>query len=480
MKRANLLFILSDQYSREVLGCYGNPIAKTPNLDQIAERGVRFDNAYTNSPICIPARASLATGRYVHEIGCWDNSFPYDGSVRSWHHRVRDQGYETDAIGKLHFKSRNDDNGFGTEIETMHVVNGIGDVLGCLRHDPNNFDKRSGALNAGPGDSSYIRYDARNSENACRWIMKHKSGDQPWALFLGFALPHPPTTAPLRWFEYYKQQKLPMPKQWQFDQWPQHEAMVFLRRFFQLDRPLGENAVRRFVAAYYGLCSYVDEQIGKVLSCLQDAGLTDSTRIIFAADHGEAQGARGVFGKFSMYDESCAIPLLMCGPDMPEGKVVETPVSLIDIYPTVLEASNIGADEEERRLPGNSLLPFLSNPTVDRTVFSEYHAVGSHDAIYMLRDLRYKYIYHVGQRPQLFDARNDPEERIDLAKNPSWSRKLADLEFKLRLIANPEDTDRRAKEDQRARIASAGGEAHVRKTGTFDNTPVPGEDPDYM
>src|SRR5205085_11291871 len=115
VKPANLLFILSDEHSRRVLGSYGHGMIRTPNLDRLAASGVRFTSAYCNSPICVPSRAALATGRYVHDIRFWDNGIPYDGSVPSWHRRLRDAGHEVTAIGKLHFRSADDDNGFTEE-----------------------------------------------------------------------------------------------------------------------------------------------------------------------------------------------------------------------------------------------------------------------------------------------------------------------------------------------------------------------------
>jgi len=133
MQPANTLFILSDEHSRRVLGCYGHPMIRTPNLDALAARGVRFADAYTNSPICVPARASLATGRYPHAIRFWDNGIPYDGSVPSWHHRLKEAGHEIVSIGKLHFRSVDDDNGFTEEVMPLHVVDGIGDPAGWLR-----------------------------------------------------------------------------------------------------------------------------------------------------------------------------------------------------------------------------------------------------------------------------------------------------------------------------------------------------------
>src|SRR5437667_1266 len=162
MKPANLLFILSDEHSRRVLGCYGHGMIRTPNLDRLAASGVRFTDAYTNSPICVPARAALHTGQYVHKIRFWDNAIPYDGSVPSWAHRLRDAGHEVTAIGKLHFRSADDDNGFTEEIMPLHVVDGIGDPLGWLR-EPLPVRKATLRLakEAGPGNSSYQDYDDR-------------------------------------------------------------------------------------------------------------------------------------------------------------------------------------------------------------------------------------------------------------------------------------------------------------------------------
>src|SRR5262249_37254661 len=129
MQPANLLFILSDEHSRRVLGCYGHPLIKTPNRDRLAASGMALSAPYTNSPICVPARASLATGRYPHQIRFWDNGIAYDGSIPSWHHRLREAGHEVAAIGKLHFRSGDDDNGFSAEIMPLHINDGIGDPL---------------------------------------------------------------------------------------------------------------------------------------------------------------------------------------------------------------------------------------------------------------------------------------------------------------------------------------------------------------
>src|SRR5262249_8543552 len=135
MKGQNLLIIMSDQHNRRMLGSYGHPIVATPNLDRLAMRGALFENAYTPCPVCVPARAAFPTGKYVHQIGTWDNAMAYDGRVPSWHHLLRDRGHHVVSIGKLHFRSKDDDNGFSDEQIGMHIIDGQGDLLGLIRDE---------------------------------------------------------------------------------------------------------------------------------------------------------------------------------------------------------------------------------------------------------------------------------------------------------------------------------------------------------
>ena len=480
LKPANLLFILSDQHSRDVAGCYGHPMVQTPNLDRLAAGGTRFASAYTSCPICVPARASLATGRYVHQLGTWDNAFPYHGEVPSWGHRLRAAGHQVDSIGKLHFRSADDDNGFSREIDPLHVVDGEGDVLGCLREEAPVRDKRPGIENAGPGDSTYLHYDAGNADHACRWIGEHAGDTHPWMLFLSFVCPHPPYVAPPDDFARYPAGDVALPSQWRQADWPRHPAIEECRRSLNHQEPLDEAIIRKMIAAYWGACTYLDRQIGRVLEALNAAQLADSTRVIYTSDHGESAGARGLFGKHTMYDESAAVPLLMAGPDVPGDRVVTTPVSLVDCFPTVLQGLGVEAEEADRDLPGRSLLEIAGEPDADRTVLSEYHAVGSRHAAFMLRDLRYKYVHHVGGSPQLFDISADPAECNDLASSTGHEELLETFEARLRALLNPEEIDARARQNQREKVEACGGKQAVLRRGTFDNSPVPGETPEFQ
>ena len=479
MQPTNLLFIFSDQHTRRMSGCYGHPVVQTPNLDRLAERGTTFNNAYTNCPICVPARASLATGRYVHQIGHWDNGFPYDGHLPSWHHRLREQGFQADSIGKLHFKGQGTDHGFSQEIEPLHVVEGVGDILGCIRQNPPRRQKRVGILNAGPGDSTYLQYDQRNADNTVRWLNQHTDDEQPWALFASFVCPHPPYIAPPDLYQQYAGQDLPLPAQWQPDQWPDHPAIAAMRHFFHWEEPFTQAELHQLTAAYYGVTTYLDRQIGRVLDALAELGLAETTRVIYSSDHGESLGARGLFGKFTMYEEAAAVPFIMAGPDVPAGKTVNTPVSLVDCFPTIVEAVGAELTPADDDLPGQSLWALAQDDDRQRAVLSEYHALGTENGYLMLRDAQHKLIYHVDGPPQLFDLAADPDETTDLAASPDHQPILTDLEKQLRAIVDPEAANAQAKADQQAKIASFGGEEAVRHRGAFDNSPVPGEKPAF-
>ncbi len=175
---------------------------------------MRFADAYCNSPICVPSRAALATGRYVHQIRFWDNAIAYDGSVPSWHHRLRDAGHEVTSIGKLHFRSADDDNGFSEEIMPLHIVDGVGDPMGWLR-DP--LPVRRAALRlaerAGCGDSDYQGYDDRITAAAIEWLQARASAkpDKPWVLFVSLVCPHFPLIARPEWYNLYPEDGLPRP-----------------------------------------------------------------------------------------------------------------------------------------------------------------------------------------------------------------------------------------------------------------------------
>ncbi|MBI3044942.1 MAG: sulfatase-like hydrolase/transferase [Betaproteobacteria bacterium] len=478
MKPANLLFILSDEHSKKVLGCAGHPMIRTPNLDALAARGTRFGNAYTNCPICVPARASFATGRYVHQVRCWDNAIAYEGQAPAWGHRLMEQGHHVASIGKLHYKeSKPEANGFDEEILPLHIVNGVGDLLGLIRDE---LPRRTGSLKlgpeAGPGESEYTRYDRSIADETVKWL-KHSAPahrDKPWALYVGFVCPHFPLIAPPQFFDLYPEAQVPWPDQYEPDQRPRHPFLDALRQCMCFDEAFDPDMVRRAIAAYFGLVSFLDDNIGRILRALEETGLAESTRVVYSSDHGDNLGARGLWGKSTMYEESAGIPMIMAGPEVPTGRTCDTPVTLADGFPTFIHALGATPDPRDRDLPGASLLDIAHGNTPQRSILSEYHAAGAITASYMIRHGNYKYVHYVGMPPMLFDLQADSHERRDLARESAYKGILSECERLLRKVVDPEVVDKLARSDQQAHIEKNGGKAAILKKGTFRYSPPPG------
>jgi choline-sulfatase len=481
MKPSNLLIVMDDEHTQKALGCYGHPLARTPNIDALAASGTRFENAYTNCPICIPSRASFATGRYVHEIGAWDNAFPYEGRTPSWGHRLQAAGCRTASVGKLHYRNSDLPTGFDEQMIPLHAPNnGVGDIFASVRDNlglPVRRNNERLSTEIGPGESHYIRYDREVTELACRWLKDAPTDrDRPWALFVSLTCPHFPFIAPPAFYEMYPLDEISLPKEGPPGGSAWHPWIKSLHECAPYEAYFDEEKKRIAIAAYLGMCSFVDSNVGKIVGALGEAGLGDSTRIVFASDHGDNLGARGLWGKSTMYEESVAVPAIVSGPGIPAGKTSATPVSLVDLFPTVLDAAGIEPGEEDRDLPGTSLFEIANAPdNPGREIFSEFHALGAVTGLFMLRRGRFKYIHYTDYPPELFDLESDPEELNDLAGDPSHRGTLRELEAGLRAIADPEEVDRRAKADQAALVERHGGREAVIRMGNSFASPPPGE-----
>lgn len=480
MEPKNLIIFMSDGHDPRYLGSAGHPLMHTPALDRLADRGTRFSNAYTPCPICVPARASFATGRHVHQTGCWDNAHAYDGEIPGWGRQVQRAGYPIEAIGKMHFRRAEDPLGFDRQHEPMHIVDGVGMVWGALRDPFPTLDPPFRLIKSvGVGVSNYNLYDRRIANGAAEWLMaRAKESDRPWVLYVGFVAPHPPFVVPREYLDRYPLDQVPLPKAHNAPAESLHPWLRAQREFIAQDRFFRDDEERRLAfASYMALLSFVDAQIGLVLDTLQELGLESETRVLYTSDHGDSPGVRGIWGKFNFYEESAKVPMILSGPGVEPGTVCDTPVSLVDVYPTVLDALNIIRPESDKTLESKSLFDIAGAPTEsDRLVLGQYHAFASPSGGYMLRKGRYKYHYYVGYRPELFDLENDPEELVDLASDPDYEGVLAEMEALLREKLDPEEVDSRAKADQGRLIERHGGPEKALGVGAPGTTPVPGYD----
>ncbi|MGA0392478.1 MAG: sulfatase-like hydrolase/transferase [Rhodospirillales bacterium] len=476
----NVLFIMADEHQQRAAGCYGHPFLKTPSIDALAASGTRFTNAYTNSPICVPARARFATGLQVHETGYWDNAQAYDGRFESWGHALQKAGMYCLSIGKLHYRNETDPTGFNEQIDPMHITEGVGSINNCIKNPlPPPIKRSKMAENIGPGESSYSRYDERTTKNTIDWLEneapKHK--DQPWALFCSFVCPHYPLISPPAFYEMYPHDLIEKPKGSDKD-YPLHPWIEKFRAMQCHDEFFTEETRKVAIASYYGLCSYLDSNIKKVLDTLEACGLRDDTLIIYTADHGENLATRRLWGKANMYEEAANIPLILSGPGVPAGQVIDTPVTLAEGGNTILDALGIG---DHGNPVNQSWIKTANEPNdMNRVAFSQYHAAGADSAAFMIRKGTHKLIYYVNYEPELFDHEADPEEINNVAGDPAYTGVMKDLNAELRKFVNPEKVNAEAQASQAALLAKHGGREAVLSKGSTQGTPPPGEKIEYV
>lgn len=475
----NFLVLISDEHRKDAMGCMGHPIVKTPNLDALAARGALFTNAYTPSPMCVPTRAAIACGNYVHRIGHWDSATPYDGKARSWMRHLRDQGVQVTSIGKLHFRSTDDNNGFSEEILPMHVVGGIGWTIGLLREEAPDYDSTAElAAEVGVGASSYTDYDRQITDAAKAWLAAPKRKDSPWAGFVSLVSPHYPLTCPEEFYSMYDPKVMDLPVGYGESSVPKHPEMQAIARFFDYDRYFDEQKTREAKAAYYGLISFMDSCVGEILAALEESGQAENTVIVYVSDHGDMMVDQGFWTKQIMYEQSVGVPMILAGPGIPPNRLVKTGASLVDLAATAIDVSGVQHDVESLALPGTSLRVISNTPdNPDRTIFSEYHDGGSTTGTFMVRWDHWKYVYYVGQPAQLFNLDTDPKELHDLTiEGVNDTVAIAarrEAELRLRAICDPEAVNARCFADQQIRIAELGGREACQSSYGFGHTPVP-------
>ncbi len=470
---SNVLVICSDQHWRDAAGCYGHPLVLTPNIDALARRGTVFDVAYSAAPICVSARAAMQTGRWVHQLGTWSSAEPYDGSFRGWGHRLQEEGRRVESIGKLHFRSSEDDNGFTQEIIPVHILNGTGFTSSMVRDGLESYASNADfALDIGRGESRYTRYDRKVTELACSWLGDVAPGtDQPWTLFCSFVAPHHPIVAPDTFHDLYDRRQIDLPRLRAPGERPDHPVLDVCQTIWDYDRHFrDDDHVVEARHAYYGYVSFLDDNVGRVLTALEASGEADNTLVIYVSDHGEMLGNHGMWAKMNMYEESSAVPLIAAGPGMPSGQRCASPASHIDLQPTILKAHGL---DGAGGLDGVALQDLAAGGHHDRAVLSEYHERGAVTGMFMMRWRNWKYVAYPGFAPQLFDMADDPVESADLGRHPSHDATRAACEERLGAIVDCEAVNRRCFADQARKIAELGGREAAMEDGGHAYTPMP-------
>lgn len=430
MRRPNIVLFMADQMSALALRAYGNQTALTPHIDALAERGVCFRNAYTNFPICAPSRYSMLTGRLPHAIDAFDNAAELPAATPTLMHYLRRLGYRTTLSGKMHFVGPDQLHGFHERLITdIYPADfaWVPDWRAGPRNAPSGVNLRA-VVEAG----TCIRSMQLDFDEETAWLANQKlydlareTRDNPFFLTVSLTHPHTPFTAPQAHWDRYRHDRIDMPTTpvLPLEQLDTHSRWLYYSH--GRDRvTVTEEHTRNARHAYYAMCSYVDDKLGEFLNVLGQTGLDENTVFVFTSDHGEMLGERGMWYKQTFYEPSTRIPLIITGPDIPKGRIVDHNVSLVDLAPTLLSMADQGRVSTVTPLDGADLTPLWGGAAQDGpdTVIAEYSDMGVCAPCRMVRQGNYKYIYTHGHAPMLFELASDPHERHNLAEDPAHSQ----------------------------------------------------------
>lgn len=421
-RRPNIVILMVDQLGAGALPAYGHPVVKSPNIDALAQNGAVFENCYTNFPLCAPARLAFMSGKLCSSIGAWDNAAQLPQDVPTFAHYLRAQGYRTCLAGKMHFIGADQLHGFEERVTTDICPSDFNWTADW--DDPwrtmDWFHSMDNVRGSGIAERSLQQdFDEEVSFFATRKLFDwaREPDDRPFLLVSSFTHPHDPYVTPRRFWDLYRDDEIDLPRVPFIE--PDKRDAHSRRLWEQYDRgelKITEEDILRARHAYYGSISYVDERIGEVMEALKRTNMLDNTVVILCADHGDMLGERGLWYKMSFYDWSSRIPLIMCGPMVPQGLRVKSNCSLIDILPTLVElAAGSDWDGYPDQPDGHSLLPLLKDEDPDRVAISELFSEGVAAPYIMLRKGRYKFTFVEHDGAQLFDMEADPDELHDLA-----------------------------------------------------------------
>jgi iduronate 2-sulfatase len=426
--RPNVLFLIADDLNTR-LGCYGDPHVKTPNLDRLAARGVRFQNAYCQFPLCGPSRNSMLCGLYPDSTGILANAQIFRETIpqhQSLPHAFRLNGYFAARIGKLyHYNVPRSvgTNGHDDPASWEMEINPAGcdrllEESEIFSLQKNNFGGTLSWYASPRGDE--LHTDGLLAEEAS-WVLERcaKRHDRPFFLAVGFYRPHTPYVAPKKYFDAYSDADMPLVNDAEKD--CQDVPAAALMSAKKVQDAMSDELRQQAIQAYYASITFMDAQVGKVLAALDANGLTDNTIVVFTSDHGYHLGAKGLWQKQSLFEEAAGVPLIMAGPGLKSvGTTANTPVGLIDLYPTLADWCGV---KTPAGLQGQSLLPILHdvNELGRGYTISQVQRQGGKNSSkfhgYSIRTQRYRLtLWDNGEQgTELYDHQSDPLEKNNLA-----------------------------------------------------------------
>ena len=455
-KNPNVLFLIADDLNN-LLGCYGDSRARTPNIDRLAARGVRFDRAYCAFPLCGPSRNSFLTGLYPNSTGILANAQIFRQTIpsqQSMPQAFRMQGYFATRIGKLfHYNvpksigtNGHDDPG-SWEVE----INPAG--VDRLEEEPRIFTLLENQFGGTLSWYASPQADEKHTDGLealdAEWVLERcaKQKDRPFFLAVGFFRPHTPYVAPQKYFDWYPEREMPVVQGVKEDQ--ADIPAAGLMSYKKEQDKLTDDLRRQALQAYYASISFMDAQVGRVINALDRLGLSDNTIVVFTSDHGYHVGEHGLWQKMSLFEESSRVPLLIVAPGMAKGAAAKSPVSQVDLFPTLAELCSV---KTPANLQGQSLAPMLKdvNQTgrgwaitqvmrgggLNRaTITADVGSQGRNFFGYSLRTPRWRYTeWDEGREGrELYDHDIDQRELKNLANEPAHSQTVAELSGQLRV-----------------------------------------------
>ncbi|QLH78451.1 sulfatase-like hydrolase/transferase [Halosimplex rubrum] len=454
----NVLWICTDQQRADTLGCYGNDFVETPNIDELASSGVRFDRAYAQSPVCTPSRASFLTGRYPRTTGVRGNGYPIPESETLVTRRLADEGYVCGLSGKLHVNPAHPDSD-DLPMGERRIDDGYADFQwshGTTHPSPVNEYQRW-LLEEGVeyeerpvGDCEHVTVGMPPEHHQTTWcarkaesfIERAAEDDEPWLYSVNPFDPHHAFVAPDGYLQRYldRLDEIPLPdyEPGELDDKPPwyrecHEGAYANENLFPFEE-MDERDHRLVIAAYWAMCDLIDDAVGRLLDALERTGQREDTLVIFTSDHGELLGEHGIYLKGAFfYEESLRVPLIVSGPEIESGVETDALVELVDLAPTLMEAAG---QEVPRAMQGESLWPLLTGETdadthresVYAEAYDTVHWQAPTDYSTMVRTNDHKLVrHHRAETGELYDLAADPAERENRWDDPDYADVRSDL-----------------------------------------------------
>ena len=430
--RPNVLVLMFDQLTPAALGCYGNQIVHSPTIDRLAAEGVVFDAAYSNSPLCTPARYCMMTGQLPSATHGYDNAAYLASTIPTFAHYLRAGGYRTVLSGKMHFVGPDQLHGFESRRTPDIYPADFGwtpDWRTPLERIDWWYHNMDSVIGAGVAEvTNQLLFDDEVGFHAVRALhdLARSEDERPFLLVASFTHPHDPYVTRQKYWDRYSDVDIPMPLVGRADVDDDPHSQR-LRGAIDPHRALiTDDNVRDARRAYYGNVTYCDEWAGRLLETVDSLGLSDDTVVMVVADHGDMLGERGLWYKMNFFEGSARIPLIVHAPGRFSSGRVSEPVSLVDVLPTLLDIAGIErtAGSPTDALAGHSLLPLCAGGHRDEPVYGEYMAEGSVAPIVMIRRGALKFVASPGDPDQLYDLAVDPQERQNLATHADYAAAL--------------------------------------------------------